>query len=828
MNIITKTALANLKSNRSRNILIGVAIALTAMLLTTVPTVVFGTIDLRFAAVDNVYPTFHGMFRNVDETSADKMLDDERLSDIGLREDAAYMICDGTDANISMVYCDDNTVKLNRLKLEEGKMPERADEIVVSKGLLKVMGLTGGIGDKITVPFQPVIAGGLGQAMEKEFTITGLTEDSEEAESRNIYSSLVSGAFTEEIISEGEHEYRVYFSIADAKGKTTDVIRDSMEEVGKNYGIGKEDIVDNSEYLMANYVDPAMYGGMIILMAVIVLAGILTIYSIYYVSMMNKVQEYGKLKAIGSTKRQIRQLVFREGFTVAAAAIPVGLIFGLGTGMLLVHGMVSSGLASENEMANEMKRVMAAGDISLVKPWILLLAAAVALVSVYISLLRPMQKAAKISAIEAIRFQGTDKKNRKKCRKGYAELNIRKLTSSNLSRNKRRTTATIVTLGITGILFVVVATILSCMNPKTMTMDSIRGDVEITLDSESGNEMHPERELHNIQKNNPLTEELKEQIETLDGVDKIETYTGVSASLEELQEDDGSPLATGLGGLSETAMGELERYVTDGSLDDASLSDGTGIILSGAYITAYPGADWKAGDKVHLNIKDGDDVIRKEYKIAAIVDAPMGLAGNGFTLPSSALQAICKNNVTDDFIIFTEQGKAGAVTKEIRAIVEGQEFLAMKTWKDAYEQSEKSIGYMLYGCYGLLFVFGLVSILNLVNTMINSVYIRRRELGVLQAIGLSGKQTVRMLQMEGLFYTAGTLLLSVGAGSIAGYGCFLWAKAESIMSIRTYEYPTVPVIILAVIILVVQVLITYMVNNSFKKQSLIDRIRFAE
>lgn len=828
MNIITKTALANLKSNRSRNILIGVAIALTAMLLTTVPTVVFGTIDLRFAAVDNVYPTFHGMFRNVDETSADKMLDDVRLSDIGLREDAAYMICDGTDANISMVYCDDNTVKLNRLELEEGKMPERADEIVVSEGLLKVMGLTGGIGDKITVPFQPVIAGGLGQAMEKEFTITGLTEDSEEAESRNIYSSLVSGAFTEEIISEGEHEYRVYFSIADAKGKTTDVIKDSMEEVGKSYGIGKEDIVDNSEYLMANYVDPAMYGGMLILMAVIVLAGVLTIYSIYYVSMMNKVQEYGKLKAIGSTRRQIRQLVFREGFAVAAAAIPVGLILGLGTGMLLVHGMVSSGLASENEMANEMKRVMAAGDISLIKPWILLLAAAVALVSVYISLLLPMRKAAKISAIEAIRFQGTDKKNKKKRRKGYAELNIRKLTSSNLGRNKRRTTATIVTLGITGILFVVVATILSCMNPKSMTMDSIRGDVEITLNSESGNEMHPERERKNIQKNNPLTEELKKQIETLDGVERVETYTGVSASLEELQEDDGRPLATGLGGLSEAAMGELERYVTDGSLDDESLLDGTGIILSGSYITAYPGADWKAGDKVHLNIKDGDDVIRKEYKIAAIVDAPNGLAGNGFTLPSSVLEDLCKNNVTDDFIIFTEQGKAGAVTKEIRAIVEGQEFLAMNTWKDAYEQSEKSIGYMLYGCYGLLFVFGLVSMLNLVNTMINSVYIRRRELGVLQAIGLSGKQTVRMLQMEGLFYTAGTLLLSVGAGSIAGYGCFLWAKAESIMSIRTYEYPTVPVIILAVIILVVQVLITYMVNNSFKKQSLIDRIRFAE
>ena len=52
---------------------------------------------------------------------------------------------------------------------------------------------------------------------------------------------------------------------------------------------------------------------MIVVIVMVVLAGILTIYSIYYVSMIPKVQEYGKLKAIGSTKRQIRQMVFREG-----------------------------------------------------------------------------------------------------------------------------------------------------------------------------------------------------------------------------------------------------------------------------------------------------------------------------------------------------------------------------------------------------------------------------------------------------------------------------------------------------------------------------------
>lgn len=85
-------------------------------------------------------------------------------------------------------------------------------------------------------------------------------------------------------------------------------------------------MVENREYLAANYTDPSFVKGMIVVIVMVVLAGILTIYSIYYVSMIPKVQEYGKLKAIGSTKRQIRQMVFREGMLVTALALPVGLL----------------------------------------------------------------------------------------------------------------------------------------------------------------------------------------------------------------------------------------------------------------------------------------------------------------------------------------------------------------------------------------------------------------------------------------------------------------------------------------------------------------------
>ena len=47
-------------------------------------------------------------------------------------------------------------------------------------------------------------------------------------------------------------------------------------------------------------------------------------------------------------------------------------------------------------------------------------------------------------------------------------------------------------------------------------------------------------------------------------------------------------------------------------------------------------------------------------------------------------------------------------------------------------------------------------------------------------------------------------------------------------SIKYYEYPVVPAIVLTVVVLLVQRLITYLVNSNFKKQSLIDRVRFAE
>ena len=96
----------------------------------------------------------------------------------------------------------------------------------------------------------------------------------------------------------------------------------------------------------------------------------------------------------------------------------------------------------------------------------------------------------------------------------------------------------------------------------------------------------------------------------------------------------------------------------------------------------------------------------------------------------------------------------------------------------------------------------------------------------MQAVGMSDGQLQIMLQLEGLFYTIGTLLIAVGGGSIAGYPVFLWAKDHGMFNIRNYHYPLEATFIMIALLVVVQVIMIFAVGKSVKKDSLIDRIRF--
>lgn len=820
MKMTTRVAYCNMRHYKSKNILIGIAIILTTLLLFVIPSIGKDMVEVNFAVINKIYPTWHSLYRNVDESTVMKLAAHHDVKTYGLRSDAGYMNLE--DATVSMMYMDRTGMELYKVKLKEGQLPQKENDIVVSKGILEALGQNGKIGDTITVPYQILKDDGLDYTKEKDFRICGFLADNESSKEQKQYTSLVSEAFLKAEIPVEQVKYRFLLQVNGQKGNTTADYTETIQNIARQFGISEDDMNINKEYLAANYVDPATIPVIVGIMLIVVLAGIITIYSVYYVSMNQRVREFGKLKAIGATKRQLRQIVLREGMGVALFAIPIGLLIGTVAVKVVLLQFVEHAKDS-NVLITEAYKVVAKGEVQLYYWWIYLLAIAVTLCTVYLSLMKPMRMAAKVSEIEAMRYQGGSKRQ-KSSRKGYQFLNIGRLTKRNLAENKKKSTITIVSMAVTGIFVMMVATVLSCANPMESAKSSIVGQYEISPIVESGNKEHPEYEWAEVQKNNPLNEGLKQQIEELDGVERVDVFTALKVSGGPFEEKIGTEF---INGVPEEYAEELKKGITEGNVTYEELKSGDKVILDRALLHWYP--DIKVGDKLKLNIHDGDNTFQKEIEVAAIGEYGTGLTNyNCLIMAKEGAEKLTINNSSSYFQVIADKDYDEALEASLQAIVDGSGRLQMRTWKNEYDTWENAIQMTRGACYAFIIILAAISIMNLINTMINSVHVRKKELGMMQAIGMSDRQLMKMLQLEGIFYTVGTLIISIGVGSLAGYPLFLYAKRTGMFDISTYHYPVTAAIIIILTLFVIQMLLAIFIAKSVRKDSLIERIRFSE
>lgn len=820
MKMTTRVAYCNMRHYKSKKILIGIAIILTTLLLFVIPSIGKDMVEVNFAVINKIYPTWHALYRNVDESTVMKLAAHHDVKTYGLRSDAGYMNLE--DATVSMMYMDRTGMELYKVKLKEGQLPQKENDIVVSKGILEALGQNGKIGDTITVPYQILKDDGLDYTKEKDFRICGFLADNESSKEQKQYTSLVSEAFLKAEIPVEQVKYRFLLQVNGQKGNTTADYTETIQNIARQFGISEDDMNINKEYLAANYVDPATIPVIVGIMLIVVLAGIITIYSVYYVSMNQRVREFGKLKAIGATKRQLRQIVLREGMGVALFAIPIGLLIGTVAVKVVLLQFVEHAKDS-NVLITEAYKVVAKGEVQLYYWWIYLLAIAVTLCTVYLSLMKPMRMAAKVSEIEAMRYQGGSKRQ-KSSRKGYQFLNIGRLTKRNLAENKKKSTITIVSMAVTGIFVMMVATVLSCANPMESAKSSIVGQYEISPIVESGNKEHPEYEWAEVQKNNPLNEGLKQQIEELDGVERVDVFTALKVSGGPFEEKIGTEF---INGVPEEYAEELKKGITEGNVTYEELKSGDKVILDRALLHWYP--DIKVGDKLKLNIHDGDNTFQKEIEVAAIGEYGTGLTNyNCLIMAKEGAEKLTINNSSSYFQVIADKDYDEALEASLQAIVDGSGRLQMRTWKNEYDTWENAIQMTRGACYAFIIILAAISIMNLINTMINSVHVRKKELGMMQAIGMSDRQLMKMLQLEGIFYTVGTLIISIGVGSLAGYPLFLYAKRTGMFDISTYHYPVTAAIIIILTLFVIQMLLAIFIAKSVRKDSLIERIRFSE
>ena len=794
MKTLTNLVKGNLKSSKAKSVLICITIMLTTTLLTSVGIICNNWLKTNKAATIEYSGSFEGIYKRVNKDKLDIIKNNASIDQYGIYK--AIGTSQYEDSNLGLIYADNTIKNMANIKFEDGTMPEKENEIAIESGYLNLLNNGAKIGDKIKLSYESLSTG---EIKEKEFILSGILQTSDISKAQKSYSAIISKSyFVSEEVDENT-KYNVYINIVKPKKLTADEVKESILSIAKNMGIEEYDVRINTDYINASNPDPQVIAGGIVVALIIILSSMLVIYSIFYVSVINKVHEYGKLRAVGATKRQIRKIILREGFILSCISIPLGIAIGY----LIGQVVILKALKMDRYGVGGMNIFIAIG------------VAVITVISVLLSLLKPMKMACNISPVEAMRYDGNDSKQKK--RKGYEEINLKKITFANLSRNKKRTVITLLSLSLSGILFIVASTIMNCMNPENMAKDHSLGDITVYLDNYDWNE-DGSNNLYDIQANNPLGKEMCERLENIPGVKKINMDKSAWASIDI---GAGEKNLEDIQGFDKEFYDELSEHLVEGEINKEALESGEGLVYTHPSYAKEIGI--KVGSTQVITIYDGKDSYKKEFTVLALVD----IGGASIRIPESVMDSLIKTDTTIRVGLEIKKDMLKSVEEEIKNITDNDEYLSYGTLEDSIETYKKSMAITSVLIYSLVIIIGVIGLMNLINTMITSIITRKRELGILQAIGLSDKQLVKMLQIEGLFYTVGTLLITLTLGNILGYIAVIIFRNTG-ASYAIYDYPLTQTIIMIVAITLVQILITYMVTNNFKKDSLVDRIRYSE
>lgn len=817
-NTISTLAVSRIKYNRSRTLLTAVSIMITTVLLTAIATSALGLFNLNKMQAQeesNIHATLRGL--NAKQTEMLKNHMDVEAAE--MTEIFATVEYDKMNGYLSYSTDIKEGIYHQYGNLIEGHAAERADEICGPKAFFERMGVEPVIGNKITISFRP---NGEGMIETREFTICGLVSqadisDLHVSDSYISYGASVSEALIEEFLTPEEREYRANIRVYGEAELNYNEIIAKINQVAQDIGC-KEDNVNPNKYYLSVMTDPGtetigIAGG--IALMVIVFSG-LVIYSIYYVSVITDVQEIGKLKALGATKKQVKRLLVQEGMCVAVFAIPTGLIVGFLLPYFIFPMIFKA--AAKTALRGELT-----GRVPMFSLPLLLLVAAVVLFAVYLSLLKPMKMAAKISPIEAIRYQ--EGNGGKKIRKGKKEVNVFGLSAANLMQNKKRTVVTMVTMGLSCVLFMSLACVLGSMRTEDMARRNIStGDFRLSLDYSANDKEYPENNLDALQQQDIFSGEFMKSLENIDGVEKIEREHKVLISSEHPSELFEENRRITMGVMDEEKAKEYGKIIKRGEIDYEKMAAECGALFTSDYF--FDEFGFSIGDIIPLTIYDGDRRIDFSVKIMATMD-------DGFLpyfmIPQKVWDELgMQFDSTTDLYISVDEKKYDSVKESLQGIAEAGEHFILYSMDEEMEFGKMSVALIKYPMYGILVMIAVIGFINLINTMITSIVTRKRELGILQAVGLSDRQLTRMLAGEGMVFMAGTLITSLVLGNLFGYLAFLWAKDEGFMSISAYHYPLVETILLILALVLGQLGITAYISKRVHKESLIDRIRSGE
>lgn len=835
-----------LMAARKRNIIAVLAIALTALLFTSLFTIVMSINETnqnyQFRSVGGYA---HGAFKDVDEDQIAVLSAHPDVKAVGVRTVLGLATQGAFEKDYAEVsYMDDNNAKWSFSQPTVGRPPKSGNEITMDTKALELLGVKPELGAQVKVTYTLADKEQMGWDITDTFTLVGWWDYDELL---SVHFLNVSKEYAQKIekkaVAGGLKPFRTDLSVMLRSSLN---IENDLTRIGEDcgYSIGEDAgqlrIGVNWGYTATQVWDTLGVGGILAMLAVLILVaftGYLVIYNIFQISVAGDIRYYGLLKTIGVTPKQLRRLIRQQALLLSALGIPAGLLLGYGVGAAAVPITMST-----STMGGRYTTVS-------VSPWIFLFSTVFALLTVLLSCARPGRIAGRVSPVEAVCY--TERQSSGKTHRKGGKVTPVQMAAANLGRDKKKTALVMVSLSLTVVLLNLLVTFIggfdmdkylsrrSCADFLISTPDyfNYRG---FSLTKEA---VEPVRAntAHSLEgfayQTGGVGMYLPESVWREEAAHYSRgTDMDIDALLAQTPRDgDKVQAASQIEGLDPT-LGE-KLTVIDGSLDSLWEPDSHAIAiavnLNDSGKLPDPGTYPAVGEKIKVTYGNGDTAYDVNYTVCALVDVPYNMSSRFYTMGYEAIlsaDALYRDAGEDNvfpmlYLFDTPSPEAEAAAESYLAQLTSDPdsplMYESKATHRTYFQEFRMTFVILGGL--LCAIIGVVGILNFFNAMMTAILARSREFAVLQSVGMTGRQLETMLLWEGLLYTLGSGLiaglLSAAVNPLAG------RLLESAYWFYSYHYTITPVLAMLPAFIVLGCAIPAVMYRQAVKQSIVERLR---
>lgn len=437
--VIKKVANRNFHSNKKRNILAVIAIALTTFLLTAVLTIGFGAKNtLQYSEARLLGSQADALVQGMTKEQAEQLKENAMFEKAGIQIGIAFLE-NTKQLNVELDYADETLMEVCFMTPNIGTIPKAENEVLVSANVLEDLGIPQKAGETLPVDLKVD-----GKIEHFDMKVSGIYEPVK----NDVGYVMVSKTFLEEqeeMIStlRKDRENRNYYN-AHVILKDPSMVEERIGEFIRSIG-GNPDDREAENYVRIAPTPSATQsdGNLVVWLAagvfgiLFMFGGYLLIYNVFDMSVTNDVRQYGLLRTIGTTPKQVKGLVRKQAMYLFLIGTPIGVLLGI----LLGKGMLPAVL--QMFVAEPGEKNVVVGSL----PYLPIIIGSVifSALTVWISTRKSAKKASRVSPIEAVRYveHSTGKIRERKHVKGAL---LPRMAKANVQRNKGRMVLVIVSL----------------------------------------------------------------------------------------------------------------------------------------------------------------------------------------------------------------------------------------------------------------------------------------------------------------------------------------------------------------------------------------------